>query len=394
MNYIEYLKQKKHISRRVIYLGITSFINDIGSEMILPILPMFIASLGGGGFVVGMIGGLRDSISSIFKVITGYWSDKLGTRKPFVYLGYFVSSLFKLLLGFSKIWEHVLIFSCLERIGKGMRTATRDAIVADAMPTERGRGFGIHRVFDTLGGIVGSILVFLCLWIFGFSFKTIIFIAAGFSFFSLFPLYFVRDMKHETNPQVSFKIGMEGLSKEAKIFIFVAGIFALANFSYMFFVLKAVKLYTGKESVIVPVLLYIFFNIFYAAFSLPAGKIADRIGYKKMIMMGYVLFGIVCLGFVIFHSTWIYFILFALYGIFFAMIEVNQRAYIANLSMENYRGTALGTFHTVIGIITLPASLIAGILWQIHPELPFVCSFLTSIFAAFLLLAQNPSSNF
>jgi MFS family permease len=384
LNYIDYLKEKKHISRRVILLGITSFLNDVGSEMILPILPMFIASLGGGGLVIGLIGGLRDSISSVLKVVTGYWSDKLGTRKPFVYFGYFISSLFKLLLAFSTAWEHVLMFSCLERVGKGMRTATRDAIVAEAMPENRGRGFGIHRTFDTIGGILGSILVFLFLWLFGFSFKTIILIAAVFSFLTLFPLYFVHEKKHEAN-HLSFKLGMEGLSKEARVFIAVAGVFALANFSYMFFILKAGTLYTGKWAVIMPVLLYILFNIFYAVFSIPSGKMADRIGHKKMIMMGYALFGVVSLGFLIFHSTVIYFVLFALYGIVYAIIEVNQRAYIANLSQENYRGTALGTFHTVVGVMTLPASLIAGILWQIHPELTFVYGFLTSVFAAFLL---------
>lgn len=385
MSYIDDFKQKHHISRRVIFLGITSFINDIGSEMIVPILPMLIESLGGGGFVVGVIGGLRDSISSIFKVVTGYWSDRLGTRKPFVYAGYFISAIFKLLLGFSKLWEQVLFFSCLERVGKGFRTATRDAIVADAMPENRGRGFGIHRTFDTLGGILGSILVFLFLWLFGFSFKTIIFIAAGFAFFSLFPLYFVREKKHEMN-NVSFKLGMKGLSHEARFFVSVAGVFALANFSYMFFILRTVSLYTGRLAVTMPVLLYILFNIFYALCSIPAGRLADYVGYKKMIMVGYALFGVISLGFLVFHSTIMYLILFALYGIFFAIIEVNQRAYIANLSQEDYHGTAFGTFHTVIGMMTLPASVIAGTLWQIQPNYTFIYGFIMSLFALFLLV--------
>ncbi|OYT57590.1 MAG: MFS transporter, partial [Candidatus Aenigmarchaeota archaeon ex4484_14] len=155
--------------------------------MIMPILPMFITALGGTGVVVGLIGGLRDSLSSILKVVFGYWSDKTGKRKVFVSSGYIVSAVFKFMLSLSMTWQHVLAFASLERIGKGLRTAPRDAIIADAMPKQRGRGFGIHRLLDTSGAIIGSILVFILFWSLGFDFKTIILVAAVFSLVSLFP---------------------------------------------------------------------------------------------------------------------------------------------------------------------------------------------------------------
>ena len=139
----------KEISANILLLGIISFLNDLSSEMIMPILPMFITALGGTGLIIGLIGGLRDSISSILKVFAGYWSDKSGKRKIFVSSGYLISAFFKLFLAFSKIWQHILIFASLERIGKGLRTAPRDAIIADSMPQKRGKGFGIHRAMDT-----------------------------------------------------------------------------------------------------------------------------------------------------------------------------------------------------------------------------------------------------
>jgi MFS family permease len=282
------MKVIKSISKNVILLGIISFLNDLSSEMIMPILPMFITALGGVGLVVGLIGGLRDSISSILKVLAGFWSDKTGKRKVFVSSGYLISLVFKLFLAFSKTWQHILVFAGLERVGKGLRTAPRDAIIADSMPKERGKGFGIHRAMDTSGAILGSIVVFLLFWFLDFDFKTIIFIAAVIAFASLVPLYFVKERKRE--PQdISLKIGLKNLPQSLKLFILISTIFALANFSYMFFILRSQAFFTGKLSVGVPILLYVLFNIFYALFAIPFGGLSDRIGRREVIVFGYFL---------------------------------------------------------------------------------------------------------
>ena len=379
-------KYIKGISANVLLLGIVSFLNDFSSEMIMPILPMFITALGGAGLVVGLVGGLRDSISSILKVFCGYWSDKTGKRKMFISSGYLTSAVFKLLLSFSKIWQHVLVFAGLERVGKGLRTAPRDAIIADSMPEQRGKGFGIHRAFDTSGAILGSAVVFILFWFLGFDFKTIIFVAALLAVFSLIPLYFVRERKRK--PQdITLRLGLRNLPKPLKLFILVSGVFALANFSYMFFILRVQEFFAGRLSIGVPILLYILFNVFYALFAIPFGNLSDRIGRRKVLVLGYFLFSLTSLGFAVFNSLIAFIILFALYGMVYAIIDGNQRAFVSDLASGELRATALGTFHTVIGLVALPASLMAGFLWQnIAPSASFIYGSVVSIVSVVLFL--------
>ena len=246
------------VGKNVILLGFVSFLNDISSEMIMPILPMFLTALGGTGLVIGLVGGLMESASSILKVLSGYLSDKIGKRKIFVSFGYFTSAICKLFLAFSKVWQHILVFSSLERVGKGLRTAPRDAILADSLPQERGKGFGIRRAMDTSGAILGSIIVFLLFWFLGFDFKSIILVAAILAFISLIPLYFVKEKRKE--PQnITLKIGLKNLPQPLKLFILISFVFALANFSYMFFILRAKEFFPGKLSTGIPILLYILF---------------------------------------------------------------------------------------------------------------------------------------
>ena len=374
------------ISTNVLLLGIVSFLTDISSEMIAPILPMFVIALGGTGLIVGLIGGLRDSIASILKVISGYWSDKIGKRKAFVFSGYLTSSIFNLFLAFSRAWQHILFFVSLERIGKGLRDAPRDAIIADSMPKRRGMGFGVHRALDTAGAIFGAIVVFILFWFLGFNFKQIILVAAILAFSSLIPLHFVREEKRKKQ-RMSFKRGLRSLPRPLKFFIVIAGIFALANFSYMFFILRVQEFFTGKFSIGVPILLYLLFNIFYALFAIPSGIISDKIGRKKVLIFGYFLFSLTALGFALFNSLAAFIILFALYGIVYAIVVGNQRAFVSDLSSEKFRATALGTFHTTIGLVALPASLIAGALWQITPNATFIYGSAISIIAVILFLA-------
>jgi len=365
-------KYLKGISANILLLGVVSFLNDLSSEMIMPILPMFVKSLGGAGLAVGAAGGFRDSISSILKVFCGYWSDRIGKRKIFIFSGYVISSLFKLFLALSKTCQHAVILASLERVGKGLRTAPRDAIIADSMATERGKGFGIHRALDTSGAILGSIVVFLLFWFFGFGFKLIIFAAGIVAFVSLIPLRFVKESKREPQ-EMTLKMSLQQLPKKVKLFILISGTFALGNFSYMFFIIKAQEAFTDKLSVAVPILLYILFNIFYAAFAIPLGALSDKIGRRKIIILGYLLFSLTSLGFAFFTSLPAFIVLFALYGITCAAVDANQRALVADLSSLQLKATALGAFHATTGLMALPASLIAGFLWQsIAPSITFI----------------------
>jgi MFS family permease len=262
--------------------------------------------------------------------------------------------------------------AALERVGKGLRTAARDAIIAESMTKERGKGFGIHRTLDTCGAISGSIVVFLLFWLFSFDFRLIILIAGVIAFVSLIPLRFVKEA--ERQPQgTSLKVGLQGLPKSLKLFILISGVFALGNFSYMFFIIRAQAVFAGKLSIAGPILLYILFNIFYAAFAVPLGALSDKIGREKIILLGYLLFSLTSLGFAFFTSLPSFIVLFAVYGISCAAVDGNQRAFVSDLSSQQLKATALGALHTTIGLMALPASLIAGFLWQnIAPEVTFI----------------------
>jgi len=362
----------KGIGINVLLLGIVSFLNDLSSEMITPTLPMFVTSLGGGSFVIGLLGGIRDSLSSILNVFAGYWSDKTGKRRIFVFSGYLTSSVFKFFLALSKIWPQVVVLASAERIGKGLRSAARDAIIADSMQTNRGKGFGIHRAFDTLGAVFGSLAVFFMYQFFNAGFKTIILTAAILSFISVVPIFFVKETSRKPNA-ITLRLGFKNLPKALKLFVFVSGVFALGNFSYMFFIMRAQQSFTGKSSVTMPLLLYVFFNIFYAVFAIPLGIASDKFGRRRILALGYVCFAIVCFGFAFLTSLFWLVVLFAFYGVSYAAIDGNQRAFISDLALPEIKSTALGTFHTVTGLMALPAGLIAGTIWaSVGPQAVFI----------------------
>ena len=388
-------KYLKGLGVNILLLGIVSFLNDVSSEMIMPILPMFIKSLGGAGLAVGLAGGLRDSIPSILNVLAGYWSDKTGKRKIFISAGYLVSSVFKLFLTFSRTWHQAAIFSGLERTGKGLRTAARDAIIAESAGTQRGKGFGIHRAFDSSGAILGSVVAFILSGVFGLDFKLIILIAGIIAFASLVPLRFVKEgggRSLETSqktglPPTKILGGLRELPRPLKLFVASAGVFALGNFSYMFFIMKAQEAFSDKSSVTVPILLYVLFNIFYTAFAAPFGALSDKIGRSKILILGYGLFSATSFGFAYLSSLPAFIVLFALYGVAYAAIESNQRACASDLASQQLKATGMGAFHTTIGLMALPGSVIAGLLWQkVTPSATFIYGGVMGLISVFLFI--------
>lgn len=372
---------KKGGFRNVIILSIVSFLNDLSSEMIMPILPMFLESLGATGQIVGLVGGIRDSISGILKVLCGYWSDKTGKRKIFVYAGYGISSVFKLLLGLSKTAGGAVVFSSMERVGKGLRTAARDAIIAESVDaTQRGKSFGIHRGMDSAGAVLGAGVAFIFLQFTGLGFGAIIIISAGIGLASLVPLRFVSEP--ETGRQnAKLKLSLSILPRPLKLFILVAAIFALGNFSYMFFVLRAQHLFGGNWKITAPILLYVLFNIFYSALSIPLGVVSDKIGRQKVLIFGFGMFAVVSFGFAFCDSLLFYIILFALYGVVFAAVDGTERALVSDLAGPDYKATALGTYSTITGLAALPAGIVAGFLWDKSPVYTFIFGGATAILA-------------
>lgn len=359
----------------------------------MPILPLFIVSLGGKGAMIGLIGGLSICVPTLFLILSGFWSDRVGKRKPFVAAGYFTSSIMKLGLAFSTLWQHVLILWPLERIGKGLRTPPRDAMLAASVPTkERGRIFGIHRAMDTAGAIGGSLLAVLLFLHFGPDYKTIIFVAALIGSTALIPLIRVKEKRRKGFPS-PLRLSMKGLPSSFRKYVFIATLFALGNFTYMFFILRArmLPVFVGVQPIVLALLLYVWFNVIYTTFAIPSGILSDRVGRVPVLITSYFTFGLTCLGFLLFKSFPAFILIFALYGVFYAFLEGNQRALASDLVTEHTRATALGVFHAAIGLAALPASIIAGFLWTIMPEATFVYGAAVAFVSALVLLAFRSS---
>jgi len=383
----------------VVLLGLTSLLTDFGSEMIMPILPLFIVSLGGAGIAVGLIAGIGDSLSSILKVFSGYWSDRVGRRKPFVTLGYVSSAVAKLFFPLSTHWLHLVVLRPIERVGKGVRTAPRDALIAESIRVGvMGKGFGFHRAMDTAGAVLGSFSAFLLVWVWGLNLRTILLAAALISFTAIIPLLWVREPSpSQSKPQISsLKISLKGVPVKLKLFIFAATIFALAEFSCMFFILRVSVFLAGAgvEYVATPILFYTFFNVVYAVFAFPSGMLADRFGRLTMVVIGYLLFAVTCLGFATTGSLPVYAMLFVAYGLVYALVEGNVRAYVSELSPPGVKGTVLGAFHTSVGLAALPANLLAGALWQLtSPTITFLYGAALSTLAATLAVKSATSKS-
>jgi len=348
-------------SKNILLLGFVSLLNDISSEIIQPVLPIFIASLGGGSLAVGLIGGISDGLPSLFKVLAGYWSDRLGKRKPLVVAGYALSALGKLFLPVAATWQQVFLLKTLERSGKGVRSAPRDAMISEsADKRNRGRGFGLHRAMDSTGAVIGSILAYL-LWQGGMSYSSIFMVAGVLSVVALLPFYRVTESFRAPNCEVRLKLS--GLSTELRSFLLIASLFALGNFSYMFFILRAQGLFSGARAVAAPLLLYALFNLVYALLAMPIGIWSDRVGRKGVLALGYALFALTALGFAAVTSLAGLIALFALLGLVYALVDGSERAYVSDLSPGSLRGSSLGLYYGAIGVAAIISSLAAGALW-------------------------------
>ena len=345
-------------SKKVITVfSLASFLNDFGSDMIYPIWPLFLTSfLGANVAVLGFIDGLGDAIVSISQAVSGYLSDRVRKRKIFIWTGYLFGSLSRIGYALSTVWQHLIPFRILDRSGK-IRGAPRDAIVADVSTKEnRGRNFGLLRAMDNLGavcGIITTILLFACL-----SYRDLFLLASIPSLIGvLLILIFIKDKETE---KIYKGLSLKDITSNFKLFLFLNALFALGSFSYSFLLVYAKEF--GFEDPFIPVL-YLVFTGVASLFSLPFGKLADRLTRKFVLILSYLFWGLVCLGFVYVESYVGIVFLFALYGLNRAALEPVQRTFVSELSPTKYRASMLGTFQMIVGLCALPASIIAGFLW-------------------------------
>jgi len=379
------------LTLNIVVLGIVSFLTDVSSEMVFALLPFFMVSvLGIGMTFVGLIEGAAESTASILKVFSGWFSDKIGKRKPLVAVGYSVSTVSKPFFAFATLPVHVFIIRIMDRVGKGIRTSPRDALVADSVDARvRGKAYGLHRSMDTLGAVIGPLLAFLLFplaWYTGVFLLSVVPAAAAVILLLILVKEKGRVKSADNVPSVRFQF--KSLNREFKIFLFVVTIFTLSNFSYAFFLLRARDL--GIPAQYAP-LLYLIFNLVYALCALPVGMLADEIGKKPVMALGYVAFGITCLGFAYASQPLHAVILFIAYGIFFAITDTVQRAIVPDLVTSEFRGTAFGMLHTAIGLAAFPASFIAGTLWQLFGSTtPFMLGAIISFISTVLFLTFIP----
>jgi MFS family permease len=380
------------VSRNVYLLGLTSLIQDVASELIQAVLPGFITALGGGGLGVGLIGGIEESAKSVLSIFSGHWSDRFGRRKPLVASGYALASLAKLGQAFVGGWGQLLGLRLLDRVGKGLRTAPRDALIADSAAKEnRGFNFGLHRAMDSAGAVLGTALAYLLYHYLALELRQIILLGGLIGLGALLPLIGVRERAAIPRSR-PLLLGLRDLSSAFWLALVAMMLFSAANLSYMFFWLKASRAFPARLAVELPILMYALFNLSYTILSLPAGALGDRLGRRAVLLGGYLLFIPVALGFIRAASLPAFIPLFLALGAVYALIEGNQRAFAADLAAREGRGLALGVFHMGIGLAALLGNTIAGAIWQFaSPEAAFIYGGGLALLASLLLLGLSLS---
>jgi len=361
------------IKQNVLILGVVSFLTDVSSEMIFPILPVFLTTfLGAGKEAIGLIEGIADSAASLLDIFIGYWSDSSGKRRKFVIAGYGLSSVSKLGIALAATWPVVLVFRGVERVGKSIRTSPRDAIIAaSSTKAARGTAFGLHRAMDTLGAVVGPAIAYAILAWAGSSeqgYRTVFYAAIIPAFLAVAAIWlFVREPRAKAVPSEKDKAKKIGFWQKLRLlppnymrFLQISCLFSLAYFSFALLIVRANEVGISTENIL---LMYILYNVVYMLSSIPIGKLSDKLGRKPIIAASFLFYAAICIGFIFAGSLLQLAILFALYGIFVAADESVNKAYVSDMVSEKQRGIALGAYNSAVGAVYLPASVLFGALW-------------------------------
>lgn len=348
----------------VLILGFVSLLTDVSSEMVYPLLSLYLTTtLGATPAIVGIIEGIAESLASLLKTYSGFVSDRIQRRKPLAILGYGSSTFGRIFLYFSTSWGWVLAGRVVDRFGKGVRTAPRDALIAEASSSGRlGQSFGIHRALDTLGAVIGIAVAYFLFTSTNGEYTRIFLLSMIPGALGVLLLFLVRDTEpRKAGTKVSPLAGWKGLNPRLKAFFLVAFLFALGNSSNQFLLLRAKDLGFQAAEVI---LAYLLFNVVYALTAYPAGRLSDHIGRKTLLVSGYLSYGVVYLGFSFASTSAHVWTLFGVYGLYTGLTEGVEKALVAELCPGESRATMLGIHATLLGIGLFPASVIGGFLWN------------------------------
>lgn len=379
------------LSRNIFGIGVTSFFSDLSHETATTILPVFLISIGASASALGIIEGVADALSSFAKIGAGWYSDRTGIRKPIAVIGYFLTGIAKASFAFATSWYHVLAGRAAGWLGRGIRNPIRDAIMAESAPPEAyGRAFGFDRALDTVGAVLGPITA---LWLVTFLTYRNIFLLTlipGMLATLVFAV-FVRAKTRAPNRELSFALSVKKLPSKFKIFLVGVGIFGMGDFAHTLLILRATEVLrppNPENAGKLAITLYVIHNIIYAAASYPVGAIADKVGKRGFLALGYLLSAAMCIGFVFSPpSFWYLALLFFVGGFYIAIEDSLERAISADLLPEELRGTGYGALATVNGIGDFISSIIVGILWTtISPAAGFSYAAVLSLLGATVLL--------
>lgn len=394
------------LPRNVKVVAVTSFLTDISSEMVINTLPLFLKNvLGVKTALIGLIEGLAESTASILKLFSGWISDRLGRRKPLAVLGYGISALFKPLFYFACSWGLVALARWGDRVGKGVRTAPRDALVADSTPPgQRGLAFGFHRAADTAGAFLGLVLALAIVWLFqggsgellAATFRVLVLASLVPAFLAVIVLALgARETGTAVAAAARPRFGFSGLGRDFRRFIVIVGLFELGNSSDAFIILRAQERGLPVSGILA---MLIAFNLVYTILSYLAGRRSDRIGRRRVVMAGWAVYALIYLGLGAARGAGHIVALFVLYGVYYGLSFGTAKALVADLVPPESRGMAFGTYNAVLGLSDLPASLIAGLLWSgaggwqgFGPAAPFYFGAFMALLALILFAAWRPA---
>jgi MFS family permease len=391
------VKKNSWLTKSILGIGLTSLFSDMGHEMTTAILPMFLATIGGTAATLGLIEGIADALSSFIKLWMGYYSDRIGKRKPIATIGYIITA-FKGLFAFTTNWYQVLFIRVFAWMGRGARGPVRDAMMVDLLePAYYGRAFGFHTAMDTIGAVIGPAIAFTLIGI--LSYRQIFLISFIPGFLSVACIVFlVKEKKKRSDGEIRFWKSIKDLPPNFKLFLFSVGIFGLGNFAHTLLILRVTEILTpgyGKVTAIsTAIALYTLHNILYAGSAYPAGVLSERLGKRTMLGLGYFLFALMCLGFILEPpKLWAMVVLFSLAGIYIALVDSVERALAGDLLPENLRGTGYGILSMVNGVGDFVSSFLVGLLWaKVSPAAGFIyAGSLTLIGGIFLVLLRDRS---
>ena len=388
----------KNITRSVWVLSIVSLFTDMASEMLYPVLPIYLQTIGFSILLIGILEGIAEATSGLSKGYFGQLSDSKAKRSPFVQIGYAFSAISKPMMAFFVYPLWILFARTLDRFGKGIRTGARDALLSDeATPATKGEVFGFHRSMDTLGAVLGPLFALIYLFYYPEEYINLFYIAFIPGALAVISTFFLKDKKRLAAPKKK-KIGFFSFidywkksPSEYKITARGLLFFALFNSSDVFLLLKAKE--AGFDDTMV-IGMYIFYNLVYAAFAFPLGRLADKLGLKRMFLFGLILFSLVYFGMAAFTSTYAFIVLFFGYGLYAAATEGITKAWLSNLVSKENTATAIGTFSAFQSICAMIASTLAGLLWyQFGANTSFLLTAIATVFVILYFTIKKPDLN-